>query len=75
MNLIEKTYTKYKNPKKIWICGKCGHKTKCIQSMRAHLKRKFPCDVIEYVVDSEIMDSLDEDKTNFNIFKLEIMKE
>jgi transcription elongation factor Elf1 len=75
MNLIKKTYTKYKNPEKTWTCGRCGHKTKCIQSMRAHLKRKFPCDVIDYVVDSEIMDALDKDKTNFNIFKLEIMKQ
>ena len=74
MNLIEKTYTKYKNPEKTWTCGRCGHKTKCRKAMRAHLQRKFPCDVIEYVVDAEIMDALDEDKTNFNIFKLTIMK-
>ena len=58
-----------------WVCGKCGYFTTTKTMLRNHFKRLVPCDSNKiFVVDEIILQGLDEDKTNFNIFTLPIMK-
>lgn len=62
--------------RRLWKCEKCGFLTPYRADMRRHFRNIVPCDVAEiFCVNEEIMDALDEDKRNFNIFALPIYKE
>lgn len=58
---------------RVWVCGKCGYKSIHKSDIRRHLKRMFPCDMTEFIVDADTIDALDEDVLNYNIFTLPII--
>lgn len=61
--------------KRIYCCGRCGYFTKSKPDMRKHFRHIIPCDSNKiFVVDETIIEALYEDKINFNIYSLPIMK-